>query len=620
MSLRLLPPTVLPSAARQQIQSQSLSNILGDASSLSQGAVQTPDGKTFANVILDRELHGADASMYLGQINNLANHYLSKYAENPFYAFTKQGKDQVRAMQQIVNDPAMKAMESIKKANDKEFERVSEKGLQTSFIFDDFGNIAVIDREEGRRKFVNPEEFDPNSQYALNIADDYTLIETQEGSRRRAAYDVDSFDEVMKNIRATVQGLGTDKWKEEYDTVKSLRDIGVDENVPVSVSIERETNQAQLNEVVGRLMNNGLSPTAVKTLKSHYFRMNPNELGAEGSNQRAQEWMVDQINRVARGERIETYRPTTKDLVGVSGSGGKSGQLDNKLAINQILDNEFGTNRTTTLDQHGNLTISQGHAVPEQFMKDLDNPIQDPDSQLEYANFNVETNPWFQVGDKDNIQVAVVNDLEEGDLKSGDYVNIPYDMIRGGAIKPGPKPGTIVYRYVDKSGKVISPAKYQEIAEKAKNQNLTAEEINQYTTVDPETNEVAFIMQPMLETQVMVPRKIGLFGEDSSTKETSSFLKQYGHRSTEHFTEDFIRHSGRNIDPTGKAFGVDDEVFVVDVLLPLSKGAAGGLTRMFGEDVLTEKDLNRFDNLMFNQLKSARLGNIGTGKNKFEAF
>lgn len=617
MPLSRLPyRTILPSLEGSQIQQESQQSLLSGAATIAEGATKTPDGKTFASTILDRSLHGADAQNYLGIINNLANDYLTKYSKDPYYAFTQKGKRQIQQMQQIVNDPAFERMENIKKQNDKEYERVAAKGLQTSLMVNDFGGIAVFDNETRSRRFINPEDFDENKHYALTVADDYSLLENYEGASRLAAYDVEDFDTVMKNIQDMLSKVKLNKWNEEYNAVRSLEDIGGQGGVPVNITRERESNAQQMGNMINMIKSNGLSPTAIKTLKSHYFRMNPNELGSEGANQRADKWIIDQINRVANGQRVETNRTSTTKIPGLSGGEGKSGQLDDQLVWNQIMENQWGTNKVRTIDQNGNITFGDGHAIPVEYMQARDNPLKDPDTGLKVPNLSVKDNPWFQVGDKDNIQIGVVNDSETH--KSGEYINIPYEMIQDGTIKFDSKPGTITYDYVDAYNNIISPEKYQELKNKLQNNTLSEDEINQYFTVDPETGEGNFRMKQFVDTKIVIPRPVELFGVDPEVKKRNNFLKDAGYDSSETFVDEYMTHSGKRLDSS--VFKVDDEAFVVKIRMPLSEGAPGGVTRLFNEGVLTEKDLNMYQNLRTRPLKSINLGKIRPPKSTYRTF
>lgn len=621
MPLRRLPQqTVLPSLQKSDIQQNSYNTLLGQASTLAQGASQTPDGETFAKVILDRVLHGADAEYYLGQINTLANDYMANYSKDPYYAFTKKGKNQVKTMQQIVNDPSFKVMEETKKVNDAEYERVAKEGLQNSFIFDDYGNIAVFDGKTGQRRLINPEDFNPDEHMVLDITSDYELIERVDGSTRRAAYDIDSLENVTADIKGALTDLGVTKWRENYNSIYSYQDIGMEGGVPVNVSVERESNASQINGLVNQLKNRGLSPTAIKTLKSQYFRLNPADLGKEGANDRASEWIGKQIDAIANGQRVETSRPVIKDAVGIGSGSGDA--LDDQVTISGIFSGQHGWKQNTTLDEHGNL-VSDGKSpeVPITYLKDAANPFEDPVTGAKNVeNLNVMTNPWFQSGDKNNIQMAVVKDSEEeGGAKSGDYRNIPFDMIADGTIKYDPKPGSIVTRYVDATDKIISSEKYAEITQKAKDGELSEEEIARYIQTDAEGNGT-MRRQAFLNTKVVLPRSINLWGSSPEEKVRAGELKDAGYKSSEQYVEEYMRHSGKSLDRPG-GWKIDDEAFVVDIMLPLSEGSAAGLTRLWGEGVLTEKHLNKFENLKINQLKSVNLGKVGTNvKDKYVGY
>ena len=272
---------------------------------------------------MDRDIHTAEANQYAGAINNLASEYLGEYSKNPYYAFSQQGKQQARKMQEIVNDPRFKQFENIKKLNEAAFTKAQTAGLSDNLVMGDNGTIAVANRQTGKREMIHPDDVDHSIHQPLTVAQDYQFLDQFEGSSRLASYDTATLEDTQTAIRDVFKSLKTNTNSKEFDRIKSSFAGRKTNEFGVTQTVETETNKEQMANELANLQNYGLSQTAMKSLMSQYYRTNPGELGQEGSHDRATEWMFNQIGRIANGQRVDNRAVSSKKGIGFDdGEGG----------------------------------------------------------------------------------------------------------------------------------------------------------------------------------------------------------------------------------------------------------------------------------------------------------
>lgn len=564
---------VLPSLRSAQTQTTNRANVLGAAQRL------VPDAQTFAQAILDKDLHGAVSNRYVGAINQLAGDYLGKYQRNPFYAFSKEGKDQVRKMQEIVTNPAFGSLETIKKQNLKEIDRVSEKGLLDQLVVTDGGGISVMNTETGRNEIVSFDNVDPTKHRIHNIATHYGQFDQTEGDRL-ISYDISSVDEVTKEIRDLFRNVNKDQWKGEVDKLKSLEGIGIAGEVPVTEVRERESNRDQIQSMVHYLGNQGLSSTARNTLMSQYFRNNPSELGTEGATDRAAEWMVKQIDNLARGQRLDTNKVTTKDISGLSGAGGGASAFQQILPMDELAIRAHGSRSKQTVDAKGDMISYDAPVLHRDYQHDPQNMIKSA-SGRNVVDRGIDNDRLLQVGDTDNLQVM--------NVESGEYDKLPLNLITNSITDIDPKAATMVYKPVDANGKVISNSKFAEIQKKQNLGEISNAEKIRYLDANGQIR-----LMPGFEVRKIIPRERGFMGIDFDDRGTSEFFETRGYEASTERVSDYNEYSGT--DALDSNILLPDKAFVADIFIPMPDQYIDvGLNTLMGGKVLTDRNLNIVD-------------------------
>ena len=600
--------TVLPSLQMAERGARNRANIL------SQAQARVPDAQTFAKTILDKDLHGVESNKFVSAINNLATDYLTKYEKNPFYAFSREGKETAKKMQSIVTNPALQRMENVKKQNDEEYKRVASKGLQSNLMITDGGGLAILNAETKQREIINPEDFDRDIHQALTIADDYSYLDLYEGSDRTASYDIDTLENITANIRSAVSGLGIDKWKKEYDRIKTTHaGQSLGEGVGVTDVIEGESNQAQIQNVLDFLTTGGMSQKAMKTLLSQYYRSNPDELGLEGSSQRAAGWITDQVNRVAKGQRISTARTTTKAATGLGTSDGAGGTAK-VLPWDKVNAGAFGTR--PEVQEVGDITKGGARRtgvrknIPLVWSRDTNNDFKDSDTGATVANLTFENLTFTQAADLNNIQMGIDADNEGLKLAEGDYTRIPMEALQGSIMKYDLQPAGLVQHPIDIDGNIINPITERDILTQARMRTLSPADEKRYRIIDADTNP-RFTQQQFISTIMIIPRRRGLFDTNIGNEEYLKQFKDSGYKSSEKYTDMYNKHSGADrLGSPGTILAYDDETYAIKVNIAIQEGATpiGFNTLLGADDTLVPKSQNLYENQIY-QRRPAVSGN-----------
>jgi hypothetical protein len=130
-----------PKLIRHEVQKAKKQQLLTEAQSL------VPDSGKLTDILDKSELGPADKIIVGDKLNSTYSGYVEKYNENPYYAFSKEGKDRVREMQRIVSDPKNTLYSQLYKAATEERKRVQNN---LGFVNYDKGSVKMINKSTGK--------------------------------------------------------------------------------------------------------------------------------------------------------------------------------------------------------------------------------------------------------------------------------------------------------------------------------------------------------------------------------------------------------------------------------------------------------------------------------------
>ena len=332
---------IAPSLLSTIMQSSTRSDLMAAA------AKRVPDAATFAKAIMDRNLYPGTEAKFTSAIRSKVADFLNKYDKDPYYAFTKEGRDTVKELQNIATSPILAKREAFKSQMDAKFKEIDTNELAGNPIIDG-SNVAVF--RNGKRKMVPITQLKKND-VLITPSDDYYLANAGELTEV-PDYNMSSYDDVMEKVRNSVANLGSDSWTELDTKFKSQKNAG--------------------KKRYEWLINQGLNKNDFNTLKSEYIR----KYGAAGPNldEKVSKWVLGTIANYVESsydeENIEKPKGITPDAnlgknVGITGKekygyynmvfSGNIGtpitQMSDSRFIPQALENDFRTKK----DEQGNV-------------------------------------------------------------------------------------------------------------------------------------------------------------------------------------------------------------------------------------------------------------------------
>lgn len=141
----------------RQIRSQTKAQLLQEAASL------VPDASKLSEELIKHKISGGDKAFFVGRLNQMLNDYLQEYNSNPFFAFSKKGKDLAKEMQRHVNHPILTQLEVENEHNEALRKRAIEKGIDSQVNVVN-GKISVLNHKTGEFYDKESDVIDANDE------------------------------------------------------------------------------------------------------------------------------------------------------------------------------------------------------------------------------------------------------------------------------------------------------------------------------------------------------------------------------------------------------------------------------------------------------------------------
>lgn len=247
-----------PSASfiKNQLNQQMNQSLIAEAKS------RVPDATALFEQIEGMSLHAGDKQQLTQQIQQNLQGFNEGFSENPFYAFSKQGRNQVSAVSGAINNPLNAQLTQRKIEDDEALKIASDNGLIGNLQVN--GNqVKVIDQETGRSDWININAWQNNKSRfkAVTVGEDYgytSQIGVARGARKFSV-NMNEYDDILTRVTDVLDKVG--------ETGKT----GFNESAQILEKIKTTTNASQINKAYRFLLNNGLSNQDMNTLISNYL-------------------------------------------------------------------------------------------------------------------------------------------------------------------------------------------------------------------------------------------------------------------------------------------------------------------------------------------------------------
>ncbi len=284
--------TVAPNAKLigQQLKQASTERLLAQAASL------VPDYQKLRDYIKERKYSPGDTQFYLNQLNQLTDSFDNSYNQNPFWAFTRESKENIRNMQRLVNDPEGAALQNLYEMSQKEKERLKDN---MSYLNYDSGGISVVDKETRRLQKIDIDDYFQNqTRYTpLTLGNEFDYRVNVQGFRQDKTpfeANLSKYEDVIKRIDDFLSKTGSTEWEE----AKGFRD----DDERTWLAQEGRSNAQQLENKVALIKNGAaLSQADYNTIMSNFYQSKI-QAGEKPTRKDAQLYFVDLVDSIKKGQ------------------------------------------------------------------------------------------------------------------------------------------------------------------------------------------------------------------------------------------------------------------------------------------------------------------------------
>ena len=285
---------IAPSLLASMMESSTRSDLLAAA------AKRVPDAATFTKAIMDRKLYPGVEANFTSAIKSRVGDFLEKYNKDPYYAFSQEGRNTIKELQNIVTSPALTQAEANKIDMDKAIDKLDENELLNNPVVS--GNRVAVYRN-GRRKMVPMSQL-KKDDIILTPKTDYQLA--QSGKLGTVpAYDMSAYNDVLDKVQKAATNMGTDSWK--------------------NVAGEFKTQDLTGRKRLEWLKSQGLSQSDLNTLTSEYVRRHGI---SDTPEEDASKWIFGQISDYIESAKSSLNK---QNVAGVAGTAGAAGATEAAL-------------------------------------------------------------------------------------------------------------------------------------------------------------------------------------------------------------------------------------------------------------------------------------------------
>ena len=273
-----------PELVKHQVKSSGKQQLLAEAAQLQ------PDQAALVKQLTDLDLDPMTSKIFGEQLNQGLKGFSEEYSKNPFYAFSRDGRNTVSALQQMVRDPKLGASaKAYKESQEQRKEMQKNNMLKMADV--QGGMVRVIDKDTGELDFVLPESLKNGNYYVPTIDELHNYMYNQKGFYHK---DLSKIVPIGHNM--------IPKTKVDEEAMKWFDGLGkhVQETLGSLVDTKTSTNQAQIMSAINGLLDNnsGLSQAARDTIYSGYYSStDPKQATSDGAKMALVKYVYDLANR-----------------------------------------------------------------------------------------------------------------------------------------------------------------------------------------------------------------------------------------------------------------------------------------------------------------------------------
>lgn len=301
-----------PKLIRHEVQKAKKQELLAQAQSL------VPDQQKLIDSLTEKGLGPADQNRYGAMLQGTMGEYLSKYNENPYYAFSKEGKDQVKKLQSLVNDPRHTAMKKAYEITEEERKKAREAGTLGMYNVVN-GKITSVNRKTGRLEDVSPQLLASGEYSPLTIGDLIDYKTTRVGFYDDDPQKISPFStsmakpaEVIDQVNKWFSNMGEHKREQFISDLNQISSTG--DFLSTTSSSNTKQVQARLNTL---LQSTGLPQTFRDVIMSQYYSEAISN-GQVPTEEGAKKALIMSLSEYASGSLKSSIDYSASPLLGIA--------------------------------------------------------------------------------------------------------------------------------------------------------------------------------------------------------------------------------------------------------------------------------------------------------------
>lgn len=280
-----------PGLVRHNVKSNKRRQLLQEAASM------TPDSTQLFETLGLNDLSPQDNYLYGASLNENLNEFMTNYKDNPYYAFSREGIQKVRDMQQLVRDPRINAVKQAYKTTQDIYKKKREEGLGNYAVVKG-GNILVVDND-GDLRDINPDNLDPAKHNVPTYEQAYNYLTSKKGFHNTKLQDIKPLDngmanpsEVIEQVNKWFQGLGQVQKESFKDDLQGL------------ITEKTTSNSGQIRSRLNAILSStGLPSNYRDTIYSQYYTNEINQ-GRKPTRIGAEKALYETIGKIAEGHNV----------------------------------------------------------------------------------------------------------------------------------------------------------------------------------------------------------------------------------------------------------------------------------------------------------------------------
>lgn len=514
---------------------------------LQEAASLLPDYAKLTDTLLKNEMHYADNVRAKNVLDSYTQAYMENYQKNPYYSFSREGRNLSKSMQAVVQNPALQSLAQQYKIDQGRLDQADKDGVTQQYDVNENGIKVQTSDGQVKRKFRVEDGDTP-----LTIGDSYQYVHNiTGGSGGGFKYDMSNGTDVNNNIEKAFSGIGDDK---------VARDI-----LEEGKRIVQQGNNRQVNSRIQWLLAQGISQSDLNYIYADYAK----KTGRFDINE-AKKYAVHYINDYASGVRDSTSDISYIDDIRKGKSpGGSEKEVQLPTSYSSAILGSEGKRSITLATPQGNVLVGEGNILTNDIFKEA------PKS---YTEDGVE-NKSHKITDLDVFRKAIANGAfvpaaisnKDQGINAGDMTQAPKSVFKNMVISESEAPSLQVM-IKDNKGNPASAGDVQRINGVIQSKKVIPQDLQKYFTVidgQPQLNRGYF-----LHGQALSPRKRStLIGSTSAEdKEASDYFSNLGHNSIDDdlTRQEYNQYNGSKDKLGSTMVGFDDQVYKVDVFIPVT--------------------------------------------------